>query len=89
MTVYVDDMMAPFGRMLMCHLVADTRQEIDAIVDVIGVPRRWIQHEGTHKEHYDISAAKRLLAIQEGAVEITARELGRMLHRRRSGEVAE
>lgn len=67
--------MVPFGRMLMCHLVADTREELDAMVDTIGVQRRWIQHEGTYKEHYDISKSKRVEAFQAGAVAIDTREL--------------
>lgn len=83
MTVYVDDMMAPFGRMLMSHLVADTRDELDAMVDAIGVQRRWIQHEGSYQEHYDISKGKRALAIQAGAVEIAYGDLGRWLLERR------
>ncbi len=83
MTIYVDDMMAPFGRMLMCHLVADTREELDAMVDTIGVARRWIQHEGTYQEHYDISKGKRALAIRAGAVEMSYWDIGDWMLKRR------
>ena len=78
MTVYVDDMEAPFGRMLMCHMIADTRSELLDMVDRIGVARKWIQQRGTHQEHFDISKGRRALAVKQGAVEIPMRELAEM-----------
>ena len=85
MTVYVDDMEASFGRMKMCHMLADTSAELLAMADRIGVQRRWIQHEGTEKEHFDIALTKRALAVKAGAKEITWRELaGIVKHRRAS-----
>lgn len=74
MSVYVDDMRAPFGRMTMCHMFADTPAELLAMADRIGVARRWIQHAGTRREHFDICLSKRALAVKYGAQEITARE---------------
>lgn len=74
MTVYVDDMRAPYGQMIMCHMMADTREELLAMVDTIGVQRKWIQKKGTRYEHFDISLGKKGLAIKAGAVEITRRE---------------
>ncbi|PZO72645.1 MAG: DUF4031 domain-containing protein [Mesorhizobium amorphae] len=55
MTVYVDDMRAPYRGMIMCHMMADTTEELLAMADRIGVSRRWIQHAGTPHEHLDIS----------------------------------
>lgn len=75
MSVYVDDMRAPFGRMVMCHMVADTSEELHAMADRIGVARRWCQHAGTEREHYDICLSKRALAIRAGAIAITSRQL--------------
>ena len=75
MSVYVDDMRAPFRGMLMCHMIADTSNELLAMADRIGVRRKWIQHAGTPKEHFDICMAKRALAVSAGAIEITQREL--------------
>lgn len=43
MSVYVDNMAAPFGRMLMCHMWADTLDELLAMADRIGVQRNWLQ----------------------------------------------
>lgn len=70
MSVYVDDMNAPFGRMLMCHMIADTTEELLAMVDKIGVQRKWIQDKGTYREHFDIALSKKKLALSHGAIEI-------------------
>ena len=75
MTVYVDNMQAPYGRMKMCHMIADSTDELLAMADYIGVARKWLQAAGTHREHFDISLTKRALAVKAGAIEITMREL--------------
>jgi hypothetical protein len=80
--VYVDNMQAPFGNMIMCHMIADTTEELIAMAKKIGVAERWIQDKGTYSEHFDICLTKRKKAVAEGAKEITMMELGRMLGRR-------
>lgn len=88
MTVYVDNMRAAYGRMVMCHMIADTDAELHAMADRIGVSRRWHQSPPAHDSHYDISLGKRALAVQFGAVEITWRQAGIMCsRRRRTGEL--
>ena len=89
MTVYVDDMKAAFGRMVMCHMLADTDEELHAMAARIGVARRWWQSPAkTSGSHYDIALSKRALAVQHGAVEITLRQAAAMNHRRRlTGEL--
>ena len=73
----MDDMFAPFGRMKMCHMYADTHEELVAMADAIGVQRRWLQYPGHPvKEHFDIAAGKRRLAIERGAIPTTWREYG-------------
>lgn len=84
MTVYVDDMCAPFGRMFMCHMIADTDEELHAMAAKIGIARRWHQAPPRHDSHYDISLTKRALAIAAGAVEITWRQTGALCFRRRA-----
>lgn len=85
MTVYVDDMRAPLGRMVMCHMTADTSDELHAMARSIGVKRRWCQNAGTWREHYDVCLAKRGMAVESGAVEITWTKAGRMMQERRNG----
>lgn len=74
MSVYVDDMQCGYGRMVMCHMGADTTEELLAMADKIGVARRWLQHPGTWREHFDICKSKRALAVKYGAVEVSQRE---------------
>lgn len=69
MSVYVDDERMPYGRMLMCHMLADTTEELLAMADKIGVQRKWIQYPGTPKEHFDICLSKRAKALQLGALD--------------------
>ncbi len=78
MSVYVDDMRAPFGNMVMCHMWADSDDELLAMADRISVPRKWIQGQpvlsfGKHRNaswvHFDIALSKRALAVKFGAIE--------------------
>lgn len=87
MSVYVDDMRAPYKSMLMCHMIADTAEELLAMADRIGVRRKWIQYPATPKEHFDICLAKRELAVKAGALEVTARELFQRQLRKGGGEL--
>jgi hypothetical protein len=88
MTCYVDDMKAQFGSMVMCHLVADSHEELLAMATTIGVDHKWIQKAGTAREHFDIALSKRALAVKAGAKEITWKQLGAMCcMRARVGEL--
>ena len=79
MPVYVDNMRAPYGRLIMCHMLGDTDDELHAMADLIGVARKW--HQG---DHYDICLSKRAKAVTAGAVEITMRQAGAMHARRKA-----
>lgn len=84
MSVYVDPAIWPFGRMKMCHMIADSHEELVAMADKIGVARKWIQYPGTDREHFDICKSKRALAVAAGAMEITGRELVEIRKRQRA-----
>ncbi|MDQ7818735.1 MAG: DUF4031 domain-containing protein [Melioribacteraceae bacterium] len=62
-----------FGRMTMCHMIADTLEELHAMADKIGIKRKWFQEKASHP-HYDICLSKKELAIENGAKAITWRE---------------
>lgn len=89
MTVYVDEAKHPYGRMIMCHMMADTTEELLAMADRIGVARKWLQKAGTVSEHFDISKGKRAEAVTAGAVEVASRELGLLMQRKRSEMIVE
>ncbi len=59
----------------MCHMIADSTDELLRMADKIGVARRWIQKKGTSQEHFDICLSKKKKALVAGAVEITTKEL--------------
>lgn len=73
MSVYVGAAEWPFGRMVMCHCMADSTEELLAMMDRIGVQRKWIQKAGTPYEHFDICKRKRARAISFGAIEVDHR----------------
>lgn len=74
MAVYVDNFEARFGRMLMCHMRANTFEELHKMADKIGVNRKWFQSDSRYP-HYDICKSKKALAIKFGAKEIPMREM--------------
>ena len=73
MSVYVDDVFIPFGRMRMCHMIADTEQELHAMAVLLGLRSEWFQDK--KYPHYDISKAKRAEAIRHGVIEVSVKEL--------------
>lgn len=78
MAVYVDEAVHNLGRMVMCHMLADTREELDSMAVQIGVGLQHYQHPMNPKvsfPHYDICKAKRALAIRLGAKEIDRRQV--------------
>ncbi len=68
MAVYVDAAKNPYGRMLMCHMLADSLDELHEMADKIGIQRKWFQNKNV--PHYDICQSKKVLAIKHGALEI-------------------
>lgn len=93
MTVYVDDMRRAAnltgrpGRW--SHLMADGpyahEQLMQAALD-LGLDPGWIQHEGTHREHFDVTETVRQVAIARGIAEPISypRGTGELLSRKRA-----
>ena len=86
MTVYVDDyfVTATVGRLTgrWCHMTADTTEELLEMAGRIGLRPQWIQHPGTWKEHFDVTAPRRQRAVAAGAVEVGARDSVRRMRAR-------
>lgn len=72
MAVYVDTARNQFGRMIMCHMIADTAAELHEMAERIGVQRKWFQTPDGPKRasfpHYDVSISRRDRAIAAGAI---------------------
>lgn len=83
MPIYVDNSIYPYGRMIMCHMTADTEEELHGMAGIIGIQKKWFQNKPRFP-HYDICKAKRALAVEAGAVELTAREMVDLARRLRS-----
>ena len=65
MAVYVDSGAIKYRRMKMCHMIADSLEELHAMADKLNLKREWFQNHGT--PHYDICQKKKADAIKFGA----------------------
>lgn len=79
MTVYVDNARFPSSRMIMCHMIADTLEELHTMAATIGLRREWFQL--LSYPHYDVSLSRRVEAVKRGAVELTQRDLVKVIRR--------
>ncbi len=71
MAILVDDAVWPWRSRLWCHMVSDTSLvELHAFATWLGVPER-----AFGGDHYDIPAEVRVIALAEGAVAVTSREV--------------
>jgi hypothetical protein len=90
MTVYVDELRdySEIARAKglpathWAHLTADTREELHAFAARLGLRRAWFQDDKV-LWHYDITPGKRVQAVHLGASEVTFREIGALISRRR------
>jgi hypothetical protein len=89
-SVYVDASVYSFGRMTMCHMIADSPDELHAMADRIGVARKWFQQPPKASFwHYDIAKSKRAEAVAAGAVECDRNMFVMNLRRIRESRVFE
>lgn len=83
MTVYVDDARVAYGRMKMCHMMADSTEELIAMAESVGVHRRHLQFASTEREHFDVCLSSRRKAVSLGAIEVSSRHLVEIIRARR------
>jgi hypothetical protein len=70
MSVYVDDAVHLWRGQRWAHLMADTLEELHAMAQRLGIPRRAFQNK-TSGAHYDVTADLREDAIRLGAIAIS------------------
>jgi len=87
MAIYVDelrDYRGLFGRGLpgrWCHMVTDgDLEELHGFAVRLGLRRGWFQ-DHPHHPHYDLVPDSRALAVALGAIEVSTRELARIIYR--------
>jgi hypothetical protein len=71
-----------------CHLLADTRAELHAFADRLGVPA-WTFQDHPWRWHHDLPGPLRPRAVELGARELTMHEVGALLRRRKQAHLAE
>ena len=79
--VYIDNFFAQYGRMKMCHMIADSEEELHQFAVKIGLKRKWFQN--TNNPHYDVSISYRKKAVAYGAAEVTIKQAAIMCKIRR------
>lgn len=90
MAVYVDDAAHQYGRMVMCHMLADTPAELHAMARKLDLRSTWYQPPRiriggvTGFPHYDICQTNRRLALRLGAIEVDRRESYAIIKRTRA-----
>lgn len=87
MTVYIDPPTWPGHGRMWSHLVSDVSyDELHAFAGKVGYPRRAFE-----RDHYDVPSHRYADAVSAGAVEVSSREVVRVLLgaglRRRKGRV--
>jgi hypothetical protein len=85
MGVYVDEPIYERYGLRWCHLTADSVGELHAFATGLGLKRSRFQSKPDRPwvDHYDITENTRREAVARGAVELTLREMGAHLARKR------
>lgn len=91
MGVYVDEPIYERYGLRWCHLTADSVEELHGFAARLGLKRSRFQTKPSRPwvDHYDVTENTRREAVALGAVEITIRELGAQLARKREIVVGE
>lgn len=61
-----------------CHMWSASKRELHLFAERLELKSSWFQKH-PYRYHYDLSKLKRKLAVQNGAMEITTKELVRMM----------
>ena len=80
MAVYVDNLrvlkrIGNRGSWRFSHMIADTRDELDKMAELIDLDQKWKQNPGEGREHFDVTENYRQRALDLGAKQITVRRM--------------
>jgi hypothetical protein len=68
-------------------MIADTPEELHAFAKEIGLRREWFQPHSV-LDHYDLTARRRKLAVEHGAVEVSMSWLKDRIRKKRESEIS-
>lgn len=74
MPVYVDEMQKEANQVV-CHMVADSTEELIEMATLINVNPDKIRRKGGTSEHFALGLVDRKLAVAAGAIEKTNQEM--------------
>ena len=87
MSVYVDEMTVclksehwPYSHV--CHLVADSVEELHVFAGRLGLKRAWFQ-DRLYLPHYDLTIGKRLNAVRLGAIALDQSQFAEFMRKNR------
>ena len=89
MSVYIDPLMpclknSKWKHSKSCHLIADSEEELKLFAIACGLKEEWYQEKSF--PHFDLTAGKRRLARQRGAIELTTRDFVKKMRFLREGD---
>lgn len=82
------------GKFKQCsHMISDIigpagHEELMAFARKIGMRPEWLQKKGTHHEHFDIFAGRRVRALAAGCVEVDRHRFVAVLRAKRDAIIA-
>lgn len=80
MAIYVDQIVDYGKRGKWCHIITDGNiNELHEFIMRIGIKRKMFRKKNSKHPHYDLRPGKRFLAIQNGAIEVSNRDIVRIL----------
>ena len=74
MAIYVDFVCIEFRGYKWCHMLADNLQELHNFAELIEVDKR-LFHKNASYPHYDITTQMREVAIKNGAIVATRKQI--------------
>ena len=86
MSVYVDRMKMPFGRMLMSHLMADTPEELREMARKAGARAAHPAPGHSQRSTWTSPSPRRAEALRLGAVEMDGRKMVELVQARRDAD---
>ena len=74
MAVYIDKANIKYKRMIMCHMIADSYEELHDMAKKIGMKNTWFQKNASFP-YYDVCLMRKKKALEYGAIEVSRKEL--------------